>query len=302
METAEPHTRARLELSGPTGGLRRTPRVLGLLHELFDNGYLHTGHLKSLDANEKTERLLLRMAEHRLVSRTRGEWGYQPPAIGGRPPSLYTLDELGAFELADAGMISLAQWDEWKKERNARAGKPGHVRHQIANADVTVWFHHACQAHDYRMERGYRIANGHNPRMLVIPERAHALITDNTYRIDANARPTVIWIETDCATEPYARYDNRDLKSIERMFKGYLAYVRSGLIRAQFGIENFFQLTITTGGAARVEGIAKRAHAVGLAAGYSDQFLVTNFDALRRASPFAVPWMNATGEIVRLRL
>ena len=76
----------------------------------------------------------------------------------------------------------------------------------------------------------------------------------------------MLFIETDRGTEPYVRHDKNELKSIERMIKGYLAYVRSGLVRAQFGVENFYQLTVTTGDEMRVEGIARSAHAVGLAA------------------------------------
>ena len=138
--------------------------------------------------------------------------------------------------------------------------------------------------------------------MLVLPDRARPLITDNTYRIEAHARRTVVWVETDRATEPYARHDKRDLKSIERMLKGYLAYVRSGLVRAQFGTDDFYQLTITTGGASRVEGIAHTSTCGRFAAEFRERFLVTNFDALALASPFSAPWVDAAGSIVPLAL
>ena len=284
--------------------------MLGLLYELFDNEWMHSGHLKALDVGEKTDRLLLRMAQHHLVARLTLDWGWKAPPVGGQPPQLYELAPLGAYDLAAAGMISAEQLREWERERAkreaARADNPNAkhplLRHQIANADVTVWFHQACAAHGYGFERGYQIANGYNPRVLALPDRARPLITDNTYRIEAHARRTVVWVETDRATEPYARHDKRDLKSIERMLKGYLAYVRSGLVRAQFGVTDWYQLTVTTGGASRVEGIADRARAVGCAADFRDRFLVTNFDALTLASPFSAPWVDAAGSIVPLAL
>src|SRR3954471_1281326 len=313
METTEPRTRGGWELSAPSepkGALRRTPRVLGLLYELFDNEWMHSGHLKALDAGEKTDRLLLRMAQHHLVARLTLDWGWKAPPVGGQPPQLYELAPLGAYDLAAAGMISAEQLREWERERAkreaARADDPNVkyplLRHQIANADVTVWFHQACLAHGYRLERGYQLATGSNPRVLALPDRARPLITDDTYRIETGGRRAIVWIETDRDTEPYARRDKRELKSIERMLKGYLAYARSGLVRAQFGVEDFYQLTITTGGASRVEGIAGRACAVGCAAEFRDRFLVTNFDALALASPFAAPWMNAAGSIGPLAL
>src|SRR4051812_12718857 len=109
METTEPRTRGGWKLSAPSepkGTLRRTPRVLGLLYELFDNEWMHSGHLKALDAGEKTDRLLLRMAQHHLVSRLTLEWGWKAPPVGGQPPQLYELSALGAYDLAAAGMIS----------------------------------------------------------------------------------------------------------------------------------------------------------------------------------------------------
>src|SRR5690242_5975752 len=33
----------------PTGKLRRTPRMLSILYDLFDNEWLHFGHVKALD-------------------------------------------------------------------------------------------------------------------------------------------------------------------------------------------------------------------------------------------------------------
>ena len=161
----KPRTRGGWKLSAPSepkGALRRTPRVLGLLYELFDNEWTHSGHLKALDFGEKTDRLLLRMAQHHLVSRLTLDWGWKAPPVGGQPPQLYELAPLGAYDLAAAGMISAEQLREWERERAKREAtradnpKATHplLRHQIANADVTVWFHQACAAHGYGFERG----------------------------------------------------------------------------------------------------------------------------------------------------
>ena len=131
---------------------------------------------------------------------------------------------------------------------------------------------------------------GRSPRSLVIPGRSRPLVTDNTLRIGGTRR-WVLFIETDRGTEPYVRTDSRELKSIERMITGYLAYAASGMLPSEFGVEAdaWVQLTVTTGDEKRVEGIARTAQAAGAS---GDHFLVTNFEAIALADPFAAPWMN----------
>src|SRR3954470_14055490 len=248
---------------------------------------MHSGHVKALDPFEKSDRLLYRMAQHRLITRLDADWGWEPPSSGGSPPLLYELSERGAYDLARFGYISTEQWREWDRERKARDLKrsvsqgdrdPRFLPHQIANADVLVWLHQACTKHGYDLERGHQLMRGRSPRSLIIPGRTRPLVTDCTLRIEGGVRRCVLFIETDRGTEPYVRHDKNELKSIERMIKGYLAYAGSGLLPLEFAVEPdaWYQLTITTGDEKRVEGIARTAQA----AGADERFLVTNFEML----------------------
>src|SRR3954454_20462086 len=132
----------------------------------------------------------------------------------------------------------------------------------------------------------------------MIPGRTRPLVTDCTVRISASPR-CVLFIETDRGTEPYVRHDKNELKSIERMIKGYLAYAASGLPPVEFDVETdaWYQLTVTTGDERRVEGIAHTAQAAGAD---GNHFLVTNFEMLALADPFAASWMRPDGSLTRL--
>ena len=95
------------------------------------------------------------------------------------------------------------------------------------------------------------------------------------------------------------RTDKNELKSIERMIKGYQAYAASGMLPLEFdvGADAWKQLTVTTGDEKRVEGIARTAHAAGA---NGNHFLVTNFEAIGLFDPFTAPWMNPAGTLVSL--
>src|SRR4051812_36104205 len=293
----------------PTGKLRRTPRMLSILYDLFDNEWLHSGHVKALDPFEKSDRLLYRMAQHRTITRLDADWGWEPPSSGGSAPLLYELAERGAYDLARFGLISTEQWREWDRERKARDlkraanqdRKPTLLPHQIANADVLVWLAQGCAARGYGLERGHQLMHGRSPRSLIIPGRSRPLVTDCTLRIEGGARRCVLFIETDRGTEPYVRHDKNELKSIERMIKGYLAYAGSDLLPLEFDVEPdaWLQLTVTTGDEKRVEGIARTAQAAGAS---GEHFLVTNFEMLALADPFAASWMQPDGSLARLAL
>src|SRR3954447_18389680 len=139
---------------------------------------------------------------------------------------------------------------------------------------------------------------GRSPRSLIIPGRTRPLVTDHTLRIEA-ARRCVLFIETDRGTEPYVRHDKNDLKSIERMVKGYLAYAASGMLPHEFDVEGdaWYQLTVTSGDEKRVEGIARTAQAAGAT---GNHFLVTNFETVGLFDPFSAPWMNSAGTLMSL--
>jgi hypothetical protein len=249
------------------------------------------------------------MARHRLIARLNDDWGREPTSNGGSPPCLYELAERGAYELARFGYISTEQWREWSREREKRQvqraahknDRPTLLPHQIANADVLVWLHEGCMARGLQLERGHQIRRDRSPRSLTIPGRSRPLVTDCTLRVAGELRRSVLFIETDRGTEPYVRTDRADLKSIERMVKGYLAYAASGLLPLEFEVEPeaWYQLTVTTGDERRVEGIARTAQAAGAT---GNHFLVTNFEVVGLFDAFAAPWMNPQGELVPLAL
>ena len=313
METTEPRTRGGWKLSAPSepkGALRRTPRVLGLLYELFDNEWMHSGHLKALDAARRPIGCCCAWRSTNWSHGSRLEWGWKAPPVGGQPPQLYELAPLGAYDLAAAGMISAEQLREWERERAkreaARADNPNTkhplLRHQIANADVTVWFHQACAAHGYGLSAATRSRTGSNPRVLVAAG-SRASADHRQHLSHRSARTACRHMDRNrsrhgAVRAPRQARSEEHRAHAQRLSRLHALGSRAHTIRGH----DWYQLTVTTGGASRVEGIADRARAVGCAADFRDRFLVTNFDALALASPFSAPWVDAAGSIVPLAL
>ncbi len=111
----------------------------------------------------------------------------------------------------------------------------------------------------------------------------------------------MFFLEWHTGSEPNTRYRSPMLEHLTGKYQGYLAYARAKKSREQFGIANFRVLTVTGGGDAKMQHIAKAAHDVcgGVGAG---RFLVTNFAALETHDALEVPWLDASGKEVRLGL
>jgi hypothetical protein len=282
----------------PESELVLTARDLAVLCDLHDRRFMNARQLQTLYGANVPERLRF-LFRHGYVDRPKAQRVFRLREGGGSHPLIYALANRGARAIAARGLRDAARRD-WSELNLGLSEFSTRIPHELAVADVYVAFRRACASRSLDLVQGGELARGRDARALDAPGEGKPLFPDWVFAaVRGGAEPSLFFVEADRGTMPNARYSSPHIEHLAGKYERYLTYARGKRSLEQFGIANFRVLTVTDGGAAKVENVARAAHEVcgGVGAG---RFLATSFAELEARDAFDVAWLDANGKEVRL--
>lgn len=266
-----------------------------------------------------TRQLALIFGRKTVVKNLRGLFhnGYvdKPPAqrFFRNTSTIYALADRGARELGELG-YPRALRDHSKQNAELR---PWTLPHYLLIAEIVIALERACRQRSdvhlvhadelfseqpnasfgriepVRLETEIEEEEGRKRPASLIPDGLVVLM-----HADRPDEPKLLFIEADCATQPVTRSD-RTLASIERKLTTYRAYGRAKGNQAEFGINNFRTLFVTTGNGDRVRSFVESDQKLGGGQG-SSRFLFTTEADLESDDLLAAALVNGRGERVTI--
>lgn len=246
-----------------------TSRDIEILHAVYRHRLLHTEHVKALFGSDHVRKRLTFLNHNGYL-----DWPHAQRALhyDGMKHSIYGISDAGAALLAETHGIEGRDFSE----RN-RALKPWSLPHTLLLADILVSLEMAVRRVRDRGDRSIRFldpetlalrggSRGHDPGRISVPVREGN--TTRTLRVIPDAivglalsdgsgsweKEKMLFVEADRATEPNVR-GRGELSSIHRKILTYEAYAKAKGHVAQFGIDNFRVLFLTSAGEDRIVGM-----------------------------------------------
>jgi hypothetical protein len=287
----------------PKSELVLTNRDLAILCDLHDRRFMNTRQFQKLygaNVDDRLKRLFL----HGYIDRPKAQRVHRLREGGGSHPLIYALTNRGARAITIKLLrldAAKRNWDELNRELSELSSR---IPHELGIADAYVAFRLGCIDRAFDLVQGFELAPGKQGRALEVPGEEKLLYPDLIFDVVPQAAPdkeSLFFLEWHTGSEPNTRYRSPELEHLTGKYEGYLAYARAKKSREQFGVSNFRVLTVTSGGEAKMQHIAKAAHEVCGGVGVG-RFLVTNVAAFEAADPFDAAWLDASSKEVRLEV
>ena len=294
METAAPsqHPQARLPIAFT---LPLTKRQLAILQDLDEHRFMHTGQFQRL-YGPRAKRDLKHLTEQGMIDQPKAQWVWRRREGGGSRPRIHSLANAGAALLRELKLSHRKRdWAELNRDLSP-AWFILNVPHELAVVDACLAFRRgvADRPDHWLMTAGMK--------GLSIPGRDRSLFPDKPLIAGRDGgTPVVLPLEVDRSTEPNMRRPGAELAHLGEKLAAYHVYAHAGQHLADFGTPRLRVLTVISGGEAKMRNVARTAFEIcgGIAV---DRFLVTSLSALLEGDPFAIPWLNAAEEPVRLEV
>jgi len=301
LAPSAPSSRRRYVRATPDVEIVLTARDLAVLCDLHDRRFMNTRQLQALygaNVDDRLKRLFL----HGYVDRPKAQRAFRLREGGGSYSLIYALANRGARALVAERLRPDAAKRDWNECNLELSRNSSRIPHELGIADAYVAFRRACVSRGLDLVQGFELASGRSARALEVPGEEKLLYPDWVFavaRSDAAGEGSLFFLEWHTGSEPNVRYRSPELEHLAGKYEGYLAYARARRSREQFGIANFRVLTVTGGGEAKMQHIAKAAHDVCGGVGVG-RFLVTSFASLETSDALDAPWLDAGGGEVRL--
>jgi hypothetical protein len=238
---------------------------------------------------------------HGYIDRPTAQRAHRLREGGGSHSLIYALANRGARALVARGLRPEAGKRDWNECNLELSKHSSRIPHELGIANAYVASRRACAARALELVQGFELASGRRGRALEVPGEEKLLYPDWIFAVgqsDATDEECLFFLEWHTGSEPNTRFRSPELEHLTGKYERYLAYARAKKCREQFGISNFRVLTVTGGGEAKMEHIAKAANAVCDGVGVG-RFLVTNVAALEGADPLEAVWLDADGDDAR---
>ncbi len=296
MEAAAPSSTIRQAPLPLDVGLPYTVRQIDMLRELAEQRFITTDQFRRLYGVQRIFRDLKFLTDRGLIEQPKAQWVWRRREGGGSKPRIHSLANPGAALLRK--LKRSTQKRDWAElNRNlTEAWFILHVPHELAIVDAHIAFRRGIAARpDHTLETAAT-------RAISIPGRARSIFPDRILIAGREGNlPVVLAIEVDRSTEPNVRRSHSDLSHLFEKFVAYHVYAHAGMPELEFGTPRFRVLTAIEGGEAKMRNVARTAYETSDGTA-PDRFLVTSLASLREGDPFAIEWMNAAEERVRLEV